>query len=142
MLYSILNFLAISRVAEKVTNTRSVISNLSCSRTRQSTGNGPPMRFGAGRVVNTGHSVDSPTGFLLRFSASRGLTFYRRNDKVKAVPWDRPFTEPIEWPKGKGLITLRDAALYITKLPKAEHDAEEWQAAMQALMLVADCLRE
>jgi hypothetical protein len=27
--------------------------------------------------------------------------------------------------------------LYITKLPKAEHDAEPWQAAMEALMLVA-----
>ena len=36
---------------------------------------------------------------------------------------DRAFSEPIELPKGKKLITLRDAALYITKLPKAEHDA-------------------
>jgi hypothetical protein len=27
---------------------------------------------------------------------------------------------------------------YITELPKAEHDAEEWQAAMQALLLVAE----
>jgi hypothetical protein len=35
-------------------------------------------------------------------------------------------------------VTLRDAALYITKLPKAEHDAEEWQAAMEALMLVVE----
>jgi hypothetical protein len=26
-------------------------------------------------------------------------------------------------PRGRQLITLRDAALYITKLPKAEHDA-------------------
>jgi hypothetical protein len=34
---------------------------------------------------------------------------------------------------------LRDAALYITKLPKEEHDVEEWQAAMEALMLVAEC---
>jgi hypothetical protein len=41
-------------------------------------------------------------------------------------------------PKGKKLVTLRDAALYITKLPKAEHDAEEWQAAMEALLLVAE----
>jgi hypothetical protein len=31
-----------------------------------------------------------------------------------------------------------DAALYITKLPKAEHDAAEWQAAMEALLLVAE----
>jgi hypothetical protein len=36
------------------------------------------------------------------------------------------------------LVTLRDAALYITKLPEAEHDAPKWQAAMQALILVAE----
>ena len=54
------------------------------------------------------------------------------------VTWSRPFTEPIGLPKGKKLVTLRDAALYITNLPKAEHDAEEWQAAMAALLLVAD----
>jgi hypothetical protein len=30
------------------------------------------------------------------------------------VPWDRPFAEPVELPKGKKLVTLRDAALYIT----------------------------
>jgi hypothetical protein len=36
------------------------------------------------------------------------------------------------------LVTLRDAAQYITKLPKAEHNAEEWQAAMQALLLIAE----
>jgi len=36
------------------------------------------------------------------------------------------------------LVTLRDAALCITKLPKAEHDADEWQAAMQVLLLVAE----
>lgn len=34
-------------------------------------------------------------------------------------------------PAIKPLLTLRDAALYITKLPKAEHDVEEWQAAME-----------
>jgi len=32
--------------------------------------------------------------------------------------WDRPFAEPIELPGGKKVITLRDAAHYITKLPK------------------------
>ena len=52
--------------------------------------------------------------------------------------WNRPFAEPIELAKGKKLVTLRDAAQYITKLPKTEHDAEEWQAAMEALLLVAD----
>jgi hypothetical protein len=52
--------------------------------------------------------------------------------------WNRPFDEPIPLPKNKQLVTLRDAALYITKLPKAEHDADEWQAAMEALLLVAE----
>jgi hypothetical protein len=54
------------------------------------------------------------------------------------VTWSRKFTDPIELPKGKKLVTLRDAALYVTKLPKAEHDADEWQAAMEALILVAE----
>ncbi len=35
-------------------------------------------------------------------------------------------------------LPLRDAAQYVTKLPKAEHDADEWQAAMQALLLVVE----
>jgi hypothetical protein len=52
--------------------------------------------------------------------------------------WDREFDEPVPLPKGKSLATLRDAALYITKLPKSEHGADEWQAAMEALILVAE----
>ena len=32
---------------------------------------------------------------------------------------------------------FEEAGTYITKLPKAEHQAAEWQAAMQALILVA-----
>lgn len=54
------------------------------------------------------------------------------------MSWDQRFSEPIELPSGKKLLTLRDAARYITKLPKAEHDAEEWLAAMEALLLVAE----
>jgi hypothetical protein len=38
----------------------------------------------------------------------------------------------------KPLVTLRDAALPITELPKAQHDADEWQTAMQVLLLVAE----
>jgi hypothetical protein len=52
--------------------------------------------------------------------------------------WDAEFSEPILLPRGKKLTTLRDAAIFITKLPKAEHDAEPWQAAMEALLLVAE----
>jgi hypothetical protein len=54
------------------------------------------------------------------------------------VSWDQRFFDPIELPGRKKLVTLRDAALYITKLPKAEHDGEEWLAAMEALLLVAE----
>ena len=52
--------------------------------------------------------------------------------------WVREFDDPILLPDRRKLVTLRDAALYITKLPKAEHDADEWQAAMEALILVAE----
>jgi hypothetical protein len=55
------------------------------------------------------------------------------------VSWDQEFFDPIVLPGRKQpLRTLRDAAQYITKLPKAEHDADEWQAAMEALLLVAE----
>jgi hypothetical protein len=53
------------------------------------------------------------------------------------VSWSRRFEEPIPLPRGRQLVTLEDAGNYITKLPKAEHEAPEWQAAMEALMLVA-----
>jgi hypothetical protein len=35
------------------------------------------------------------------------------------------------------LVTLRDAADYITGLPKKESDLPEWQAAIELLMLVS-----
>ena len=35
-------------------------------------------------------------------------------------------------------MTLRDAADYIMKLPKAEQDLKEWQAAVEALLLVVE----
>jgi hypothetical protein len=50
--------------------------------------------------------------------------------------WKRSFEDPIPLPRGRQLVTLQDAGDYITKLPKAEHDAAEWQAAMEALLLV------
>jgi hypothetical protein len=54
------------------------------------------------------------------------------------VTWSRKFDEPIPLPRGRALVTLKDAGNYITKLPKAEHEAPEWQAAAQALLLVAE----
>jgi hypothetical protein len=52
--------------------------------------------------------------------------------------WKRSFEDPIPLPRGRQLITLQDAGAYITKLTKAEHEAPEWQAAMEALILVAE----
>ncbi len=51
--------------------------------------------------------------------------------------WQRRFDDPIPLPRGRQLVTLEDAGKYITKLPKAEHEATEWQAAMEAVILVA-----
>ena len=48
------------------------------------------------------------------------------------------FDEPIALPDGRKLVVLRDAASYITALPKKEADAPEWQAAIEALMLVVE----
>ncbi len=56
--------------------------------------------------------------------------------RLNLCPGNREFFDPIII-DGKTLRTLCDAAQYITKLPKAEHDADEWQAAMEALLLVA-----
>jgi hypothetical protein len=53
------------------------------------------------------------------------------------MSWSRKFDEPIPLPRGRELVTLEDAGTYITKLSKAEHEASEWQAATQALILVA-----
>jgi hypothetical protein len=52
--------------------------------------------------------------------------------------WQRRFDEPIPLPKGRQLVTLKDAARYIQKLPKAEQQIEEWQTAVEALILVAE----
>ena len=52
--------------------------------------------------------------------------------------WKRPFDDPIPLPRGRQLLTLEEAGAYITKLPKAEHEAAEWLAAMEALILVAE----
>ena len=53
------------------------------------------------------------------------------------MPWSTRFDEPIPLPNGRTLVTLKDPGNYITKLPQSEHTAPEWQAAMEALILVA-----
>jgi hypothetical protein len=41
-------------------------------------------------------------------------------------------------PDGRELVTLRDAATHITALPKTEAALPEWQAAIEALILVVE----
>jgi hypothetical protein len=50
--------------------------------------------------------------------------------------WSRQFDYPIPLPGGGRLTTLRNAANYITALPKAKHDAPEWQAAIEVRVSV------
>jgi hypothetical protein len=57
---------------------------------------------------------------------------------MAATGWKRPFADPIPLPGGRQLVTLEDAAGYIMKLPKAEQNLGEWQAAIECLILVAE----
>jgi hypothetical protein len=54
------------------------------------------------------------------------------------MAWFKRFNDPIILPDGRELRTYRDAAEYITALPKAEQDAPDWQIAMETLLLVAE----
>ena len=53
------------------------------------------------------------------------------------MPWSTPFENPITLPDGRQLLTLSDAADYITALPEQESKLAQWQVAIEALMLVA-----
>ncbi len=52
--------------------------------------------------------------------------------------WKRPFEDPIALPSGSQIVTLEDAAVYIQRLPKAEHDLPHWQVATTALIMAAE----
>jgi hypothetical protein len=54
----------------------------------------------------------------------------RRANVISGRGWLRDFEDPILLRDGRVVVTLMDAANYITKLPEAEHSAPEWQAAM------------
>ena len=57
---------------------------------------------------------------------------------MAATGWKRPFADPIPLPGGRQFVTLEDAAGDIMKLPKAEQNLGEWQAAIECLILVAE----
>jgi hypothetical protein len=54
------------------------------------------------------------------------------------VGWSREFDDPIPLPNGRQLVTLKDTADYIMKLPKAEQKLEEWETATEALIMAAE----
>ena len=51
------------------------------------------------------------------------------------MPWSTEFDDPIVLPDGRKLLTLKDAANYITELPKEESDLAQRQVAIETLML-------
>ena len=52
--------------------------------------------------------------------------------------WNRPFEDSIVLPDGRELLTLKNAADYIMKLPKAEQKHEKWQTAVEVLIIAAE----
>src|ERR1700722_13078178 len=54
------------------------------------------------------------------------------------MPWSSAFEDPIALPNGRKLLTLKQAASYIMKLPKAEQNLPEWQTATEALIMAAE----
>ena len=54
------------------------------------------------------------------------------------MSWSSAFDDPTPLPRGRHLVTLKDAANYIQKLPEAEQLLDEWQAAVEALLLVVE----
>jgi hypothetical protein len=52
--------------------------------------------------------------------------------------WSREFEESIAPAGGGKLVVFRDAANYITVLPANEAALPEWQAAIEALILVVE----
>jgi hypothetical protein len=82
----------------------------------------------------------------IKFGHSRSKTRQPRGsptapypDQSELMSGDQRFFDPIMLPGRKQpLVTLRDAAQYITKLPKAEHDTDEWQVVMEAILLAAE----
>jgi hypothetical protein len=52
--------------------------------------------------------------------------------------WAKPFEDPVVLANGRKLLTLKDAAQYVRKLPKAEQKHEKWEAAIEALIMAAE----
>jgi hypothetical protein len=51
---------------------------------------------------------------------------------------NRAFDDPIPLPRGRPLVTLKNAADYVMKLPKAEQKIKAWQTETEALIMAAE----
>jgi hypothetical protein len=74
---------------------------------------------------------------ILRRSIASAWMFSGR-EMAERKGWNRKFEDPIVLPDRRELVTLRDAADYITALPKKEAALPDWQAAIEALTLVVE----
>jgi hypothetical protein len=83
-------------------------------------------------------ALDAPTQQLLHIQAALTQATRCSPSGITLVSWDQTFYDPVELPKGKPLVTMRDAANYIVRLPKAEQQAPEWQTAAEVLMLIGE----
>jgi hypothetical protein len=54
------------------------------------------------------------------------------------MTWSKPFEDEIATPAGKRLVTLKDAADHIRKLPKKDQQAPHWQLAIETLIMAAE----
>jgi hypothetical protein len=99
---------------------------------------GPPHRW-PGRHSNLSFSAWARMSPVISSisAISRSAVCWLKMPEHRAG-WSREFYEPIALPDGTTVVTLRDAAGYITGLPDAEAVVPEWHAAIEALMLVAD----
>jgi hypothetical protein len=77
-------------------------------------------------------------GYIAMHPSGAYVTFTQAGAELSATGWKRPFDDPIPLPRGRQLVTLEDAAGYIQELPKAEQDFAEWQAAVEAMLLVVE----
>jgi hypothetical protein len=77
------------------------------------------------------------TAASIAASGCRRTGNHRRGLPVVDPGWKRSFDEPIPLPRGGQLVTLEDAGRYVMALPEAEQRLDAWQAATEALMVVA-----
>jgi hypothetical protein len=59
-------------------------------------------------------------------------------ETIVKTHWSRRFDDPIPLPGGRQLLTPKNAADYIMRLPKAEQALPEWQTAIGCLIGAAE----